>query len=546
MRCNFGAIFIAFTTEYFYNMVATTLMIQGTTSDAGKSAIVTGLCRLLSQKGYRVVPFKPQNMALNSAVTAEGGEIGRAQAVQAQACGLEPHTDMNPILLKPSSDTGSQIIINGKVHAHMDAQEYHAFKATAMQTVLQAHQRLQAKFDIILVEGAGSPAEINLRENDIANMGFAEAVDCPVLLVADIERGGVFASLYGTLALLSASEQHRTKGLIINRFRGDVSLLTSGIDWLEQQTQKSVLGVIPYLKDLYLEAEDSLNINMQVPSLNNTADSTADQTPLKIIVPRLPHLSNHTDFDALQYHPQLNFQYVPIDADNIPAADLIILPGSKNVQYDLDRLMHSAWQDHIYQHVRYGGKVMGICGGYQMLGISITDPEGIDGCKGTCEGLGLLDIKTHFHPEKTLKKRTGFIQLDGKPVAVSGYEIHSGISHVDLHTPLIYYPPLNAAGDRIEALDTRSRRYSRVLSGQAAEIYIDGAISANQRIIGTYLHGIFDQTEACNRLLHWAGLKKPQTQSHWQRQEIGINQLAKSLEASLDLKIVFDIIDKKH
>jgi adenosylcobyric acid synthase len=482
-------------------------------------------------------------------VTAEGGEIGRAQAVQAQACGLEPHTDMNPILLKPSSDTGSQVIINGKVHAQMNAQEYHAFKSTAMQYVLEAHQRLQEKFDIILVEGAGSPAEINLRDNDIANMGFAEAVDCPVLLVADIDRGGVFASLYGTLALLSESEQQRIQGLIINRFRGDVSLLTSGIDWLEQKTQKPVLGVVPYLKDLYLEAEDSLNINMQMPSL----ESTADQTKLKIIVPRFPHLSNHTDFDALQYHPQVNFQYVPIDVNYIPAADLIILPGSKNVQYDLQSLMHSAWQDHIYQHVRYGGKIIGICGGYQMLGISITDLDGIDGWKGCRDGLGLLGIETRFHTQKTLKKRNGFMQLDKSLVAVSGYEIHSGVSSVDLHTPLIYYPPRNPAGDIVShafddkgQLDIGSRRYSRFLSGEEAEIYIDGAISDNERVIGTYLHGIFDQTEACNRFLKWAGLKMPKTQSHWQRQETGINQLANCLENCLDMQTVFDLVDKKR
>jgi len=529
-------------------MVATTLMIQGTTSDAGKSAIVTGLCRLLTQQGYRVVPFKPQNMALNSAVTAEGGEMGRAQAVQAQACGLEPHTDMNPILLKPSSDTGSQVIINGKVHAQMDAKKYHAFKSTAMQYVLQAHQRLQAKFDIILVEGAGSPAEINLRDNDVANMGFAEAVDCPVLLVADIDRGGVFASLYGTLALLSESERQRTKGLIINRFRGDASLLTAGIEWIEQETQKSVLGVVPYLKDLYLEAEDSLNINMQAPSI----ESTTEPRKLNIIVPRFPHLSNHTDFDALQYHSQVNFQYVPIDAEKIPTADLIILPGSKNVQSDLQSLMYSDWQDYIYRHVRYGGKIIGICGGYQMLGISITDLEGIDGWKGCRDGLGLLGIETRFHPEKTLKKRNGFMHLNKNLVAVSGYEIHSGVSSVDLHSPLIYYPPRNPAGDIVShafdadgQLDIDSPRYSRFLSGEEAEPYIDGAISDNEQVIGTYLHGIFDQTEACNSFLKWAGLEIPKTESHWQRQETGINQLATCLENCLDMQTIFDLIDKK-
>lgn len=529
-------------------MVATTLMIQGTTSDAGKSAIVTGLCRLLTQKGYRVAPFKPQNMALNSAVTPEGGEIGRAQAVQAQACGLEPHTDMNPILLKPSSDTGSQVIINGKVHAQMNAQEYHAFKATAMQYVLQAHQRLQAQYDIILVEGAGSPAEINLRDNDVANMGFAEAVDCPVLLVADIDRGGVFASLYGTLALLKESERQRIKGLIINRFRGDISLLEQGIDWIETHTQKPVLGVVPYIKDLYLEAEDSLNINMQAPDLA----AKGNQNKLSVIVPRFQHLSNHTDFDALQHHPQVNFQYVPIDSEDIPEADLIILPGSKNVPADLRDLYYSVWQDHLYQHVRYGGKVMGICGGYQMLGITITDLDGIEDWKGCRDGLGLLGIQTRFHTQKTLKKRNGFIYLNDTLTAVSGYEIHSGVTSVDLHSPLIYYPPRNPAGDIANhafdaqgQLDIDAPYYSRFLSGEDAEKYIEGAISDNKRVIGTYLHGIFDQTEACNSLLRWAGLKIPKTQSHWQRQEKGINQLATYAEDFLQLSSVLDLIEKK-
>ncbi len=503
-------------------MTATTLMIQGTTSDAGKSAIVTGLCRLLTRKGYRVVPFKPQNMALNSAVTAEGGEIGRAQAVQAQACGLEPHTDMNPILLKPSSDTGSQVIINGKVLKHMNAVEYHAFKPKVMQFVLEAHQRLQAQYDVILVEGAGSPAEINLRENDIANMGFAEAVDCPVLLVADIDRGGVFASLVGTLALLSTSEQQRIQGMIINRFRGDVALLQSGLDWIEQRTQKSVLGVVPYLKDLYLEAEDSLNINMAIPD----KDANSHENTLNIIVPRLPHLSNHTDFDALQYHPQVNFQYVPIDADLIPAADLIILPGSKNVHHDLEALMNSAWQATLYRHLRYGGKVIGICGGYQMLGQRITDLDGIEGWKGSRDALNLLPIQTRFHTEKTLRQRKGWLYLNQQKVKVSGYEIHSGLSHnsegeESLH-PLIEYPD----ADKMERFD--------------------GLVSANQAIIGTYLHGIFDQTDACNALLTWADLKNPNTQSHFQRQEKGINHLADCLQTSLHIKTVIDLIDKKR
>jgi adenosylcobyric acid synthase len=272
-----------------------TLMVQGTTSDAGKSTLVTALCRWLIRQGIAVAPFKPQNMALNSAVTAEGGEIGRAQAVQAQAARLAPHTDMNPVLLKPNSDTGSQVIIHGRAVTTMNAVAYHDYKAIAMQAVLASHARLSAAYPVVMVEGAGSPAEINLRANDIANMGFAEAVDCPVLLIADINRGGVFAHLVGTLQLLSPSEQARVKGFIINRFRGDIALLQPGLDWLEAHTGKPVVGVLPYVMDLHLEAEDGID--------RRQIDKAAQV--LKVVVPVLPRISNHTDFDPLRLHPQV-------------------------------------------------------------------------------------------------------------------------------------------------------------------------------------------------------------------------------------------------
>jgi len=305
-------------------MSARTIMIQGTTSDAGKSTLVAGLCRVLRRQGIKVAPFKPQNMALNSAVTADGGEIGRAQAVQAQACQLASHTDMNPVLIKPNSDTGAQIIIHGLAIAEMDAAIYHDYKPHAMAAVLESHERLKQQYDVIVVEGAGSPAEINLRDKDIANMGFAEAVDCPVLLIADIDRGGVFAHLVGTLALLSASEQARTVGMVINRFRGDIELLNPGIEWLEEHTGKQCLGVLPYLHGLHIEAEDAL-----------TAENVVTEAqPLRVIVPALPRISNHTDFDPLRLHPQVDFSYVGPN-QSIPAADLIILPGSKSVQADL-------------------------------------------------------------------------------------------------------------------------------------------------------------------------------------------------------------------
>ncbi len=302
--------------------MGTALMIQGTTSDAGKSLMVTALCRVLHRRGVKVVPFKPQNMALNSAVTSDGGEIGRAQAVQAMAAGLEPHTDMNPILLKPNSDKEAQVIFQGHPLANRDAVSYHKQKPQLLDAVAVTFDSLMQRYEHVIVEGAGSPAEINLRENDIANMGFAEKVDCPVVLVGDIDRGGVFAHFVGTLELLSKSEQDRIKGFIINKFRGDISLLTSGLDWLEEKTGKPVLGVLHYLPGLYLASEDGFfDSDFQQES------SAANK--LRVIIPRLPRISNHTDFDPLRLHPQVELSWVDAGCE-IPPADLIILPGQKH------------------------------------------------------------------------------------------------------------------------------------------------------------------------------------------------------------------------
>lgn len=335
------------------------LMVQGTTSDAGKSTLVAGLARALVRRGLRVAPFKPQNMALNSAVTTDGGEIGRAQALQAVAARVAPVTDFNPVLLKPSSDIGAQVIIHGRAVANLSARDYHQYKPTAMAAVMASWGRLTQAYDWVLVEGAGSPAEINLRDRDIANMGFAEAADVPVILVADIDRGGVFAHLVGTLELLSPSEQARVKGFVINRFRGDISLLQSGLDWLEARTGRPVFGVLPYLKGMFLDAEDAL--------ADGAADVTADAPVLRVVAPVYPRVSNHTDLDALRLHPQVDFRWVG-PGEVPPPADLIVLPGSKSVQADLVWLREQGWEAAILRHLRYGGKVIGICGGFQMLG----------------------------------------------------------------------------------------------------------------------------------------------------------------------------------
>lgn len=483
-------------------MIQNTLMIQGCTSDAGKSALVTGICRMLARRGIRVAPFKPQNMALNSAVTSDGGEIGRAQALQAQACGLEPHTDMNPILLKPSTDIGAQVIIHGHALQNMNARDYHSYKPIAMKAVMDSYQRLTEQYDVVIVEGAGSPAEINLRDRDIANMGFAEAVDCPVILIADIDRGGVFAHLMGTVALLSETEQQRIRGYVINRFRGDINLLTSGLEWLEKESNKPVFGVLPYLQGLHLEAEDAIQSQQE--------SATPEQ--LQVVIPVMPRISNHTDFDPLRLHPQVNVQFIG-PGEAVPAADLIILPGSKSVRDDLEWLREQDWDNVINRHLRYGGKVLGICGGFQMLGREIFDPYGVEGPSGSSQGFGLLEMVTTLEQQKQLHNVTGQLTLSDVPI--TGYEIHAGSSvGMALSNPAV----------RLADRD-------------------DGAISTDGQLLGTYLHGLFESTAACQSLLEWAGLERADPVDYNAVREEGINRMADAVEQHLDLQEIGKLLD---
>ncbi|WP_375749707.1 cobyric acid synthase [Vibrio sp. HN007] len=473
------------------------LMVQGTTSDAGKSVLVAGLCRVLARKGIKVAPFKPQNMALNSAVTVDGGEIGRAQAVQAYACGVEPTTDMNPVLLKPNTDIGAQVIIHGKALEDMDAVSYHAFKPQVMKYVIESFDRLKSDYQSVMIEGAGSPAEINLRDHDIANMGFAEEADIPVIIVADIDRGGVFAHLYGTLALLSESEQNRVAGFVINRFRGDIKLLENGLDWLEEKTGKPVLGVLPYLHGLMLEAEDAINISQ----LNN------DEPQLKVVVPVLQRISNHTDFDPLRMHPNVDLVFVGKNQP-LPPADLIILPGSKSVRSDLAFVREQGWDKQIERHLRFGGKLMGICGGYQMLGELVSDPLGLEGPAGESRGLGYLPIETELKDNKQLKQTKGTLTLpEQETVDVFGYEIHAGITK-----GVSEGAPLSLADGK------------------------DGAVGLDGLVFGSYLHGIFESPEACSSILRWAGLQEAQGVDFAQMREDGINRVADAIEEHLDLR----------
>ncbi|NVD07880.1 cobyric acid synthase [Vibrio sp. JPW-9-11-11] len=470
-------------------------MVQGTTSDAGKSVLVAGLCRILARKGVNVAPFKPQNMALNSAVTPDGGEIGRAQAVQAMAANVVPTVDMNPVLLKPNSDMAAQVIFQGKATTTVDAFGYQSYKQVAMPVVMDSFARLQTEYDCILIEGAGSPAEVNLRENDIANMGFAEQADVPVIIIADIDRGGVFAHLYGTLALLSESEQRRVKGFVINRFRGDIGLLQSGLDWLEKKTGKPVLGVLPYLHGFDLEAEDAIDVQQR----------RGGKTQLTVKVPVLPRISNHTDFDALRSNPDINLVYVG-KGESLSGADVIILPGSKSVRSDLDYLRSQSWDKQIRRHLRFGGKVVGICGGYQMLGHWLHDPLGIESAAGSSAGLGLLDIETTLASEKKLTNVKGRLTLGEVTVDVSGYEIHAGVTQVTGKQPIV--------------LNTNTR---------------DGALSDCNQVFGTYLHGIFNQPDAVTALGRWCGIEHIAEVDHQQNQQQAIDRIADAIEQHLDL-----------
>jgi adenosylcobyric acid synthase len=419
---------------------------------------------------------------------------------------------MNPVLLKPSSDTRAQVIIQGQVFADFDARGYHAYKPVARQAVLDSYQRLAARYDVILVEGAGSPAEINLRDGDIANMGFvdlietraarqgcrdgglAEAVDCPVLIVSDIDRGGLFAHLVGTLALLSESERERVRGFIVNRFRGERRLLDPGLDWLERETHRPVLGVLPYLHGLHLDAEDALT----------TAQTLGARTTLRVIAPALPRISNHTDLDPLRLHPEVNFSFIGPGA-SIPPADLIVLPGSKNTRADLAWLCAQGWEPALARHLRYGGKVIGLCGGFQMLGRAIHDPLGLEDAAGSVPGLGYFDMETTMAAEKTLRRVAGRLALDG--AAVAGYEIHLGRSE----GPALAHPAI--------ALPDRE----------------DGALSDDGQILGTYLHGLFDEPEALMALLHWAGAPDATPLDVRAVRAQNLDRLADAIEEHLDL-----------
>ena len=481
------------------------IMVQGTMSGAGKSLLCAALCRIFAQDGLRAVPFKSQNMALNSFVTRDGLEMGRAQVVQAQAAGIEPDVRMNPILLKPSSDVGSQVIVNGEVRGQMKASEYFRTKRQLVPDILKAYDSLAEEADVIVIEGAGSPAEINLKSEDIVNMGLAEMVDAPVLLVGDIDRGGVFAQLYGTVELLEEKERRRIKGLVINKFRGDVEILRPGLSMLEEKTHLPVVGVVPYLK-VDIEDEDSLSQRLEMRD---------GKKPLDAAIIRLPHLSNFTDFMPLEQHPLLGVRYVS-NAHELGAPDLILLPGTKNTVDDLLWLRQSGLEAALLKLAASGTPVLGVCGGYQMLGETLADPEGTEsGTAQTVRGLGLLPTRTVFTGQKHRTQDTAAVTAAPFAGAVlTGYQIHTGRTEV------------------------QGVPFCTLADGTP-----EGCVQDN--VFGTYLHGLFDSGELTEQFAAYLCRRKgidpaaaaPISMQEYRTQQLDL--LADGVRHNLDLAAVY-------
>lgn len=495
------------------------VMFCGTGSDVGKSIITAGFCRLLARRGIAVAPFKSQNMALNSAVTPEGGEIGRAQGVQAEACCIEPHTDMNPILLKPNSDTGSQVIVQGRVVGNMGVKEYNAYKPEAFEKVRESYQRLKSRFSFIVMEGAGSIAEINLRAHDIANLKVAAMAGAPALLIADIDRGGVFAQIVGTLELLTSEEKAQVKGVIINKFRGDPSLLAPGIEYVEERTGVPVLGVIPFFKGLSLPEEDSVALQKR----GNPKTTADDEGMLRVGVVRLSRISNYTDFSALECEPDLAVYYLDTPAQ-VGSMDMLVIPGTKSTLADLTDLRENGMFDAI---LKFGGPIIGICGGYQMLGGLLLDPHQVESGVGKVAGLALLDVTTTMLRDKQTHLAEAQLLAAGQELApgcdgvITGYEIHMGETVI---------------GPGARPFATIRKR-----SGNSVGLG-DGAVSRDGRVFGTYLHGIFDnhgfRTAYLNAIRRAKGMPERTEQTE---AADPFDLLATHLEQHLDMERIFAI-----
>lgn len=486
-------------------------MFQGTGSTVGKSIITAAVCRVLNDEGYKVAPFKSQNMALNSFVTVNGKEMGRAQVVQAEAARVTPIVAMNPVLLKPTSDMGSQVVVNGEVFKNLSASDYYKNKQYLMGEVKKSYHQLDVAFDVVVIEGAGSPAEINLRKNDIVNMGLAEEVDSPVILIGDIDKGGVFASIYGTYKLLSDSEQRRIKGYIINKFRGDVKLLKPGIDMFKEYLTIPCVGVVPW-SDIRVDDEDSVTERF----------TKKEAAPIIIGVVRLPYLSNFTDFTVLDLEEDVSVRYI-IDPEEFQMVDLVVIPGSKSTIKDLAYLKEKNVDESIQRAYRDGKLIMGICGGYQMLGKKISDPDHVETNMDTIDGLGLLDMTTVMLKEKQTVQSEGVLRISpkgakGEKLKMSGYEIHMGVS----------------------TLGAGAKPWIQLKSGR-----LDGAISDDRLVFGTYLHGAFDHNSfrqaILDKIRYDKGLDTSESKSYEILKEEAYDALADLAREYLDIELIKEI-----
>ncbi len=498
---------------------ANKIMLQGTASSVGKSILTAALCRIFRDDGFKVAPFKSQNMALNSFVTKDGKEMGRAQVVQAEAARIAPRVEMNPILLKPSSDVGCQVIVNGKVWQNMNAKQYGEMKLKLKDLIMAAYHKLSKEYEIIVIEGAGSAAEINLRENDIVNMGLAEMLAAPVILIADIDKGGVFASLYGTVMLLEESERKRIKGFIINKFRGDLTILEPGIKMIEEKINKPCLGVVPYM-EINIDDEDSVTTRF------NQRKDTANIT---IVIIKLPYLSMLSDFTPLELEKDVRLIYAT-RKEQLAEADLLIIPGSKNTLYDMKFIKNKGMDAEIYKLHKKGVPIVGICGGYQMLGLEMLDPGGVESTIGQISGLALLNIKTVMQENKTTKQVEGklaaenaiFKMLENK--TITGYEIHKGVTEI-----------IGDCKPLIVLADGRQ----------------DGAINESGNVFGTYLHGLFENNDFRRQLINTIKEKKGLEKSEdvvdfAQLKDAEYDKLALIVRENVDIPKIYKIMSEKY
>ena len=526
-------------------MTNRSIMIQGTGSHVGKSILVCALCRILKQDGYTVAPFKAQNMALNSFVTKDGKEMGRAQVAQAEAAGIEPSVEMNPILLKPTGDCGSQVVVMGKPVGNMTAREYYQKKSAFVSTIKDAYGKLSGQVDIVVIEGAGSPAEINLKDGDIVNMGMAEMASSPVLLVTDIDRGGAFAWVVGTLELLTAREKDRVKGIIFNKFRGDKGILKPGLDMLEGRIHKPVVGVIPYMHNLGIDDEDSVSLehehsesqkgkNPAISEASHLQSSAFSLQPITdVAVIKLPRISNFTDFNAFSLEKEVKVRFVE-RAGDVGQPDLLIIPGTKNTIGDLRFLRERGIAARIIQLAKEGAMIMGVCGGYQMLGVQINDPHHVESPEDGVLGLGLLNVTTTFAVEKQtfqvkahLLKYENSFYVDGE---LTGYEIHMGETVTGDNSPARHFAQISER------------------AGKAVKIF-DGCVSGQGNVLGTYIHGIFDNDGFRARLIkhlrHKKGLESMDgtVLSYHTRKEEKYNTLADIVRGNIDMGMVYKILE---